>query len=163
MTRAALLTARFLLSAWFGAAALFVIIGVREIRFPGFDSAVRDQLVLLRFPAFYVCGFATLACAMLSLVLVLCWGLRRPATWSATALTAISLGLMTYDYPCVYLPLAHMVTPPGQVRPSGFQRLHRWSELVNGVELGCVLAAALMLCAIDATPRRPDSPPFAAE
>lgn len=163
MPRAALLLARFLLSAWFGAATLFVIIGVREVRFSGFDSPIRDQLVLLRFPAFYLCGFATLGSAAASLVLLLCWGLRRPGTWFAAALTALALALMAYDYPCVYLRLAKMVTPPGQVRPADFRPLHQWSETINGVELGCVLAAALTLCAIDASERRPNPPRLAAE
>jgi len=63
MSRVPLMLARFLLSAWFGAATLFVIIGVREVRFVGFDSAMRDQLVLLRFPAYYACGFTLLGCA----------------------------------------------------------------------------------------------------
>ena len=60
MSRAALTLARLLLSAWFGAAVLFVVIGVREVTHPGFDSMVRDQLAVLRFPAYYVCGFGCL-------------------------------------------------------------------------------------------------------
>ena len=154
MPRALLLLARFLLSAWFGAAVLFVIIGVGEVTHPGIGSAIRDQLVLIRFPLYYTCGFVTLGGAAASLVLLLGWGLRRPATWSAAALTAIALALMAYDYPCVYLPLARMVTPPAQSRPAEFRPLHEWSKTINGLELGCVLAAALTLCAIDATPRR---------
>ena len=158
MSRCALLFARFLLSAWFGAATLFVIIGVREVTHQGFESAVRDQLVLLRFPLYYACGFALLGGATVSLVLVLSWGLRRPATYAACALTAVALGLLAYDYPCVYSPLARMITPPGQVRPAEFRPLHVWSETINGIQLGCVLAAAIAVCATDgaAVQERPE-------
>ncbi|MBL8851663.1 MAG: hypothetical protein JNG89_18420 [Planctomycetaceae bacterium] len=146
--------ARFLLSAWFGAATLFVIIGVREVRFPGFDSTIRDQLVLLRFPAYYVCGFAAIGGALLNLMLLLIQGLRRPATYAPAILSAMALGLMAYDYPCIYSPLARMITPPGQARPAEFQQLHHWSQVVNAAQLGCVLAAAVTLCAIDGTTTR---------
>jgi hypothetical protein len=64
MSRCALLFARFLLAAWFGAATLFVIIGVREVSYPGFESAIRDQLVLLRFPCTTRADLR-------------CWGARR--------------------------------------------------------------------------------------
>lgn len=154
MSRVPLLLARFLLSAWFGAASLFVIIGVREVRFPGFDPAMLDQLVLLRFPAYYACGFALLGCAALNLVLLLIQGLRKPATYAATILTAMALGLMAYDYPCVYSPLARMITPPGQPRPAEFQAIHKWSKTVNAAQLGCVLIAAITLCAVDGTTNR---------
>lgn len=149
MRRVTLLLARFLLSAWFGAATLFVIIGVREVRYSGFDSTIRDQLVLLRFPLYYAAGFTILGCAAVNLVLLLSWGLRRPATYAAAILTAAALGLMAYDYPWVYSPLARMITPPGQVRSAGFQQLHEWSKTINAAQLGCVLAAAVTLCAID--------------
>lgn len=158
MARIALLFARFLLSAWFGAAALFVIIGIGEVTYPGFDSATRDQLVAIRFPLYYTCGFAVLGSAAVSLVLALCWGLRRRATYAAVALVAAALALMAYDYPCVYTPLARMITPPGQARPAGFRLLHQWSETINGLQIGCVLAAAVTLCAIDATPVRRNPP-----
>lgn len=154
MARIALLFARFLLSAWFGAATLFVIIGIGEVTYPGFDSATRDQLVVIRFPLYYACGFTVLGGAAVSLVLTLCWGLRRRATYAALALVAAAAALMAYDYPCVYTPLARMITPPGQARPAAFRPLHQWSETINGLQIACVLAAALALCAIDATPIR---------
>jgi hypothetical protein len=77
--------------------------------------------------------------------------LRRPAIYAACALTAVALGLLAYDYPCVYSPLARMITPPGQARPAEFRPLHVWSETINGIQLGCVLAAALAVCATDGT------------
>lgn len=146
MTRFALMLARFLLSAWFGAAVLFVIIGVREVTHPGFDSLIRDQLVVLRFPAYYACGFTLLGAVAVSLVLGLIFGARRRVMSLALVLTLAALGLMAYDYPFIYTPLAEMITPPGQVRSPEFRRLHFWSETVNGVQIVCVLAAALVVC-----------------
>jgi hypothetical protein len=158
MTRVALMLARFLLSTWFGAAVLFVVIGVREVTYPGFGSPVRDQLALLRFPAYYACGFPVLAAALASLVLCLWCGLRKPAVCMACGLTAIALGLMAYDYPYIYSPLARSITPPGQARSAEFRTLHAWSETVNAVEVGCVLAAALAVCAVEAAGTRPAPP-----
>lgn len=151
MTRFALMLARFLLSAWFGAAVLFVIIGVREVTHPGFDSLIRDQLVVLRFPTYYACGFTLLGAAAVSLAACLISGSRRPVMSIALVLTVAALGLMAYDYPFIYSPLAEMVTPPGQVRSPEFRRLHFWSETVNGVQIVCVLAAALLVCGARAT------------
>jgi hypothetical protein len=154
MSRALLLLARFVLSAWFGAATLFVIIGVREVRFPEFSSTIRDQLVLLRFPMYYACGFTLLGIALVSQVILIGRGWRRSALFAACGLTAVALGLMVYDYPCIYRPLEQMITPPGQTMPAAFLLLHRWSETVNAVQLGCALAAALTLCSIDGPPDR---------
>lgn len=153
MMRVALLLSRFLLSAWFGAAVLFVIIGVREVTHPGFDSLIRDQLALLRFPAYYACGFPLLGGALASLVLCLACGLRKPAVYAACGLTLIALGLMAYDYPCIYSPLARSISPPGQARAAEFRTLHVWSETVNAIEVGCVLAAALAVCGVDSSVR----------
>ena len=150
--------ARFLLSAWFGAATLFVITGVREVTHSGFDSMIRDQLAVLRFPVYYACGFAILGSACVSLAVGLFCGLRRRTMYIACGLTAAALGLMAYDYPYIYCPMASMITPPGQARAAEFRQLHLWSETVNAVQVGCVLGAALILCAIDATPVRQGPP-----
>lgn len=158
MTRVLLLLARFVLSAWFGAATLFVIIGVREVRFPEFSPTIRDQLVLLRFPMYYASGFTLLAIGLASQAILIVRGWRRPALFAACGLTALALGLMAYDYPCVYRPLEQMITPPGQSRPAAFLPLHHWSETVNAVQLGCALAAGLILCSIDCPPDRQELP-----
>lgn len=149
MIRTALTLARFLLSAWFGAAALFVLIGVREITHPGFDSVVRDQLVLLRFPPYYVCGFGCLAGAVLSLGVCLMCGLRRRLASTALVLAATALGVMAYDYAYVYKPLEAMISPPGKARSAEFRQRHEWSKSLNAVQVGCVLAAAIAACAAD--------------
>ena len=56
---------RVLLAGWVGAAALFVVVGVREVTSQEFDSATRDALVLLRFPAYYVYGACSLGASWL--------------------------------------------------------------------------------------------------
>ena len=162
MSRVLLLLSRFTLSAWFGAATLFVIIGVREVRFPEFSSPIRDQLVLLRFPMYYAAGFTLLGLAFVSQVLLILLGWKRPAILIACGLTGIALGLMSYDYPCVYRPLEQMITPPGQPRPAAFVSLHRWSQNVNAAQLGCALAAALLTCSIDGPLDRRNLPEAAA-
>lgn len=48
---------RFLISAWIGAAVLFVITGVQEITNKNLTSDVRDILALIRFPSYYIFGF----------------------------------------------------------------------------------------------------------
>lgn len=153
MSRLVLMLARFCLSAWVGAAVMFVIVGVREIRAPQFDSATRDVLVLLRFPPYYACGFGALAVAAACLVLRLCWGPRRRATWAACLLTVTALGLMTWDYYRVYRPLAAMVSPPGKPRPAEFRFLHQQSEIINALQVGCALAAAAVVCGSEASGR----------
>ena len=45
MYRLGIGVARFTLSAWVGAAALFVVTGIREVRSPLLDSYIRDVLV----------------------------------------------------------------------------------------------------------------------
>ena len=56
LARFGLFLARFCLSAWIGAATLFVIVGVTEVTRGNFNSTTKDILVAVRFPAFYVCG-----------------------------------------------------------------------------------------------------------
>ena len=62
--RIGLAVARLASAAWVGAAVLFVIIAVREVRHPGFDSAAKDTLALLRFPAYYASGFLVVSVAL---------------------------------------------------------------------------------------------------
>lgn len=147
MSRVCLMLARFALSAWVGAAAMLVIIGVREVTWPGFDSPTRDQLALLRFPPYYLLGFVLVGTGWL--MTVGCLTLRAlPSrrTWFALAAVTASLGLMIWDYLAVYRPLEAMVTPPGRAKPAEFTTLHGRSELVNSLDVGLCLAVAIALC-----------------
>jgi hypothetical protein len=51
-----LTVARFAVCAWVGAAALFVVAGVREVTSQQLDSMSRDVLVPLRFGLYYAFG-----------------------------------------------------------------------------------------------------------
>ena len=145
MSRFALTIARFAASAWVGAAVLFVINGVQQATSGKFESMTTDQLVLLRFPAYYVMGFVLVGAAFLgSAVSGEFVSFRRRGV--ILALFGLALVVMLIDYRVVYLPLAEMITPPGQARPQGFQTLHHWSKLINSVDVGLVLLGSVMLC-----------------
>jgi hypothetical protein len=136
MRQMGLWLARGTIPAWVGAAVLFVIVGVREVTAGDFDSAIRDRLVLLRFPWFYVTGFALVGLGWLGTALA--GGhpqLSRRGRWVALMLLSLALAGMTADYVLIYQPLERLVTPPGQPRTEQFMTLHRWSARINGVNL----------------------------
>ena len=62
--RLGLVIARFCTAAWVGAAALFVVTALREVRSSPFDPAAKDTLALLRFPAYYAFGFTLVGLAL---------------------------------------------------------------------------------------------------
>lgn len=146
MHKTCLMLARFCLSAWVGAAALFVVNGVQQATEPEFDSTVKARLALLRFPTYYVFGFVLVGLSLICLAML--WRsnlMARGRQALATLLVAGSLGVMAYDYAQVYSPMARMITPPEQARPAEFHTLHQQSELVNSVHVGLCLAAALLV------------------
>ena len=144
MSRFALLIARIASSAWVGAAVLFVINGVRQATSGQFDSMVTDQLVVLRFPAYYVMGFSLVGAAWLSSAFTgEQFSFRRRG--AVLGLFGLALVVMLFDYLVVYLPLAEMITPPGKPRPQEFQTLHHWSKVINSVDVGLVLLGALLV------------------
>jgi hypothetical protein len=147
MSRVLILLARFALSAWVGAATLFVVNAVRQVTFPAFDTPTRNQLALLRFPPYYAFGFVLvgLGCVALGvLTLVGCPPRRRLQV--GLALSGASLMMMGVDYLWVYLPLEAMVTPPDRAVPAEFTALHHTSEAINTLHVGLALAAALVVC-----------------
>jgi hypothetical protein len=145
MIRQACVTkARFCTAAWVGAAALFVVNGVRLVTSPLFDAVAKDQMATIRFPPYYLFGFVLVGT---SFVCVLWAGsrLRAARRWFALALLAAALGVMTYDWFRIYQPLAEMVTTPGLPRSPEFMSLHRLSEMVNSAHVGLVLVASILL------------------
>lgn len=143
MGKVALAVARFAVSAWVGAAVLFVITSVREVRYGGFDSTIRDKLAGLRFPPYYTAGFILIGVGIVGAVIG--WRWLRPRALAVFGLLVAALALMLADYFWIYGPLTEMITPPGQSKPARFQRLHVASEWVNGANvLLCVTAAALL-------------------
>lgn len=146
MQQCTLLIARLAISAWVGAAVLFVVVGVNEVIHPGFDTTVRDQLVLIRFPWFYCFGFSLL-------IVGWCGTLLTPPRGELTSrrkrvvsgLLLLALLLMALDFFAVYDPLVGMITPPGSTRPPEFTAYHRASMWVNLTQLLCSFAAAGLL------------------
>lgn len=147
MFRLAICVARFALSAWVGAAALFVVTGVREVRSPHLDSYVRDVLVGVRFPSYYVFGFTLVGLAAVATLMA---GFLAPAKrgrqFALAFLIVLALLAMVGDYFAVYRPLYEMVTPPGQARSAEFLTYHSASKWVNLFSISLCAIAALILC-----------------
>lgn len=130
-------------SAWVGAAALFVVNAVAQVTFPGFDSTLRNQLVLLRFPAYYAFGFGLVGTGFVSLAMCAGGRLLAARVWRwAVGCAAAALLLMTADYLFVYLTLEAMITPPAAPRPASFITWHRLSTAINAVHVGLTAVAA---------------------
>ena len=146
MQKLCLTIARFALSAWIGAAALFVVTAVREVTCPAFDSPIKNQLAALRFPPYYLFGFVLVAVGFVSGLV----GLRRAASrrrchvFVGTAV--IALLLMGIDYVAIYQPLYAAVTRPDVIRDEYFVRLHRASTWINFVDMSFCAVAAISAC-----------------
>ena len=136
---------RFSLAAWVGAAILFIVVGIGEIRV--FDSAMRDRLVLIRFPFYYACGFG-----LVPVALVCGFASRKHKALSARqanvflGLVLAALLAMVADYIWVYRPLVEMMTPLGDAKPSAFVSLHELTKWVNFGILTLCLIASLVIC-----------------
>lgn len=137
---------RFLLAAWVGAAALFVITSVAEQTSSSFASVTRDQLATIRFPLYYRFGFLSLLTALAAggvAVVTAPSGQKRK--WIVTTvLTALSAALMAADYHFIYQPLQALIIPPGNVRTTEFQSLHNWSRYANQLHVGIAMFAAIL-------------------
>lgn len=148
--------ARFALSAWVGAAVLFVVVGVQEVRSPHISSTTRDVLVALRFPAFYWCGFVLVGTTLLALFGSAWTGQTRQRrdAYLASGLV-VALLIMVVDYFWVYLPLLDMVSPPGKPRPASFVDYHSMSKWLNFAALFVCSIVAWILCGIEPAKQKP--------
>lgn len=141
-----LFLARFCTTAWFGAATLFVVVGVTEVTRGGFDVAVKDRLVAIRFPAFYLFGFT-----LISLGWIGAWLARGLHEFSrkrrAIVLFSLALAmvLMITDYVTIYRALLDMVQPPGSPKTAQFAQYHEASKWINLAGLFFVLVSVKML------------------
>jgi hypothetical protein len=152
MFRISIGVARFALSAWVGAAALFVVTGVSEVRAPELDSYVRDILVGVRFPAYYVFGFTLVGLAALATFAAALSATVKPGRqWCLAAIVIFSLLVMAVDYVWVYQPLFEMITPPGQSRPAEFMNYHTASKWMNLGSICLCALAAITLCGQNGT------------
>jgi ABC-type Fe3+-siderophore transport system permease subunit len=150
IARFGLLVARVASAAWVGAAVLFVITAVREVRHAGFDSATKDTLALLRFPAYYAVGFALVSIALAGCTFALTSRKKetnRPRLIVVAAgLLAVVLALMVADFMAIYVPMVGMITPVGRSRPDGFETYHRASMAINVCDVAVCALAAILLC-----------------
>ena len=148
--RVCLATARLTLTAWVGAAVLFVVIGVQTATSKDDNlnkSKVKDSLVLVRFPTYYAFGFTLVTISGIALLagrnrLGLCGRRFR----IAILLLAAGLAVMAADYIWIYSPLEKMITPPGSTRPARFVALHNASMYINATHIGLFLLAAIVIC-----------------
>jgi hypothetical protein len=145
--RMGLTVARLAAAAWVGAAVLFVLTALHEVRHPGFDPATKDTLALLRFPTYYAFGFVLVSVALAGSLFGLVGrakGQRRRIVVAASLLGLV-LGLMVADYAAIYLPIVGMITPVGRARSAEFDGYHRASIVINACDVAlCGLAAALL-------------------
>lgn len=146
MQRFSLMIARFALSAWIGAAALFVCTSISEQIAPAFDSGIKNTLAAVRFPWYYGFGFGLVGTGFVGSVI----GVRRTEQrhrWAVIVTSLVlALMLMVADYVAIYTPLYEIVTSPTAVRDARFVELHRWSERINSVDILLCLIAALAVC-----------------
>jgi len=146
--RLGLAVARLASAAWVGAAMLFVITAVREVRHPGFDSSTKDTLALLRFPAYYAFAFVVVPLAIAGSVIALVGrkkGERRRIV-AASWLLGLVLVLMVVDFVAIYLPIVGMITPVGRAHPAEFAGYHRTSIAINVCDVALCGIAAALLC-----------------
>lgn len=145
LPRLGLFLARFCTSAWIGAASLFVVVGVAEVTSGGFDSSVKDMLVAIRFPAYYVCGVMLLSAAFVgSLVAGRSESFPRYRRIATLMLLAMAIAIMAIDYLWIYKPLLEMVIPPGQAKPARFRDYHQASKWINFANIAICLAATVL-------------------
>ena len=144
MQKFCLTIARFSLSAWIGAAALFVVTSVREATFQEFDSLIKNQLAALRFPSYYLFGFVLVGLGFVCGTI----GLRRATSrWRLFVGTSgVALLLMVVDYIAIFQPLYESVTRPDGVRDHRFMELHRASTRINFADVSLCAVAAILAC-----------------
>lgn len=146
MQRLCLTIARFALSAWIGAAALFVCTSISEQISSEFDSGVKNTLAAIRFPWYYGFGFGLVGTGLYCGACgVRCSEHRVRWVVIVTSLV-LALSLMWVDYFWIYSPLREIVTSPGAARDARFIELHRWSERINSVDVTLCLIAAIAVC-----------------
>jgi hypothetical protein len=138
-----LMIARVSFSAWVGAAALFVLNGVQLITSPEFSSTQRDQMVLIRFPPYYVFGAVLVGGGWAALAISRnAPGVAGKRWATAMLLVTLSLGLLLYDYFRIYRPLEAILLNAAAVRPAEFVMMHRWSMWINAAHVGLIAIAA---------------------
>ncbi len=140
-----MLILRLCISGWVGAAILFVILTVQEIRLGQFESILLDRLILIRFPIYY--GFSFVMIGLASLAGGLYWVLKSPSHTVKIGISCVLLTLLLLigDYVFVYSELASMLQPPGTPRPHNFHRYHLLTERLNAIAVLMGIAGAVLV------------------
>ena len=81
---------RFAISAWVGAACLFVVTTLKEVRSPQLDSVTKSELAVLRFPVYYTFAFSLVVVA---LILAVCSLQSMPARRRWVAISSVLIAL----------------------------------------------------------------------
>lgn len=141
--------ARFCVTAWVGAAVLFVITSIREVTsdYQSMTSEIENILATVRFPPYYVMGFLLVTMGTVSCGLYLKHPHGRSKRMGiCMMLLILALMTMLVDYVFVYLPLVEMITPPERAKPAEYEFYHNASKYINAFDIGLCLIVALLLC-----------------
>ncbi|MDA0833152.1 MAG: hypothetical protein O2955_10345 [Planctomycetota bacterium] len=142
--RLSLALARFCSAAWVGAAVLFVIAGISEVRSPQLDSSAKDLLVLLRFPCYYAIGFSLVIAAFIGASVSQLVGPRSITVKIASGLLLLALLGMVVDHTWIYTPLENHIKKQGP-RDATFETLHEASKWINLATVSITMIASGML------------------
>lgn len=142
---------RVVLPAWVGAAVLFAINGSAEQRHTfevgeALNGVVRDELAIIRFPAYYSFGFVCVGTSLaLTVILQFSPPLPRGRIAWAGGLLLAAIALMLWDHYFVYTPMFGMLDPLGVEKSSEWKRLHATSMITNLIHVSLCLTASLVL------------------
>lgn len=145
MRNLCLTLSRFAISAWVGAACLFVLTTLKEVHSPKLDSVTKAELVTLRFPVYYAFAFGLIAAALI-LAAFHAPNASKVQRSVSLAILALILALTVIDYVWIYRPLEQMTAAVQQARPATFVSLHKASKWINTIQICLSLAAALIVC-----------------
>jgi len=146
MQRIGIVVARTATTAWAGAAVMFVLTSIREVTSPDFDSLIKSQLALLRFPIYYLFAAVCLTAGMAGGGLAIMVERKHRKRLSLfLGLTVAAAAMMIVDYLYIYRPLQQMTSVVSVARPADFHTFHQWSRWINAADVGlCWIAAALV-------------------
>ena len=148
MQKISITIARVALSAWIGAATLFVVTSISEQTSNASEMTldVKNHLAALRFPWYYLFGFVLVGAGLISSAIGFSGSQNRRRRGIIIAILGLALALMVTDYVVIYSPLQDIVTRSDGVRDARFAELHRWSEQINTVDVTFCLMAAIAVC-----------------
>ncbi|MEO1999181.1 MAG: hypothetical protein ABGZ17_28375 [Planctomycetaceae bacterium] len=146
MQRIGITISRTATTAWAGAAVIFVLTAIREVTAPEFDSVVKSQLALLRFPIYYVMAAVCLSFGIAGASLALIAERRyRKQLLVFLGLAVTAAAMMVVDFMFIYRPLQEMTSILDRARPAEFHRYHQLSRTINAVDVGLCWLAAMVI------------------